>query len=178
MGKSLALDVNNIYICIFNISMKPIEKALNKLEGYLLSIERDVMKGHYELKVGIPKKWVYESTDKVECEVIHSTKEGDVVKVFALEDDIIIDDLILFVNIIIDTNKQIAEMQEKHKLEKEKTIEKMEAEELAFSKEIEDMAKNSFKNMQEKQNNIHSKSKKKVVDTDDLKQEIEEKLSN
>ena len=101
MGKSLALDVNNIYICIFNISMKPIEKALNKLEGYLLSIERDVMKGHYELKVGIPKKWVYESTDKVECEVIHSTKEGDVVKVFALEDDIILDDLILFVNIII-----------------------------------------------------------------------------
>jgi hypothetical protein len=151
--------------------MKLLEKALNNIDGYLLSIERDAMKGKYELKVGIPKDWVYESTEKVECEVIQTTKQGDLIKIVALEDDIVIDDLIEFVNIIIATNHQIAEMQEKHKKGQEEAVKKMEEEEAMFMEEIENMAKNSFKNMKEEQDKIGSTEK------EDLKKEVEEKLS-
>jgi hypothetical protein len=168
--------------------MKPLQEALNKIDGYLLSLERDVMKGQYELKVGIPKNWVYESTDNVECEVLKSTKQGDLVKIFSIKEDIVIDDLIEFINIIIDTNQQIAEMEKKHKEEQDDAILKMEEEEVAFKEKIVTMAKNSFESMQKEQKNIGSKTKKEVTvkedtvkeDTvkEDLRDKIESKLSN
>ena len=92
--------------------MKALERALNKIEGYLMSIKRDVVEGHYYLEVGIPKNWVYKETDTVACEVLQETKQGDFVKIYPLKDGIVIDDLIGFVNIIIDTNKLIAKKQE------------------------------------------------------------------
>ena len=164
--------------------MKPLEKALKNIDGYLLSVERDAMKGKYELKVGIPKKWVYEANEKVECEVIHSTKQGDIVKIFSTNDDIVIDDLIEFVNIIIDTNKQIAEMAEEHENALKEAVKKLEDLEVSFNEQIENMAKNSFKNMKKKQNSVGStsdilteKELKQLEEKDDLEEEVEKQLS-
>ena len=131
--------------------MKPLEKALNKIDGYLMSLERDAMKGHYELKVGLPKKWAYKSNDKVECEVLHETEQGDIIKISPKEDNVVIDDLIEFVNIIIDTNKKIAEMQAELDSKLEQQAKEMEDYAIQFMSRIEEVRDSSFEEMEEKQ---------------------------
>ena len=164
--------------------MKPLEKALRKIEGYLITIKRNTVEGRYELEVGIPKNWAYKSTDKVECEVVQSTKQGDLVKVFALEDDVVVDDLIEFVNIIIDTNKKIAQMQKELDDQLEKQAKQMEEYAKGFLEKIEEMKESSFVEMEEKQEELIGEKKPKSLrkttkeKEEELKREVEEKISN
>ena len=167
--------------------MKQLEKALNKIDGYLLSIKRDTVKGQYELEVGIPKSWAYKSTEKIECETIHETKQGDIVKISPNKEDVVVDDLIEFVNIIIDTNQKIAKMQEDFDKQMEKTKEDLEKQVKSFMEKIEDMKDSSFEEMEKRQKElgeIKKKSRKENTDTKvsedtrDLKEEVEAKLSS
>jgi hypothetical protein len=162
--------------------MKALEKALKKVEGYLISMKRNTMEGRYELEVGIPKNWAYKSTEKIECEVIQETKQGDMVKIFGLDETVVVDDLIEFVNIIIDTNKKIAKMQEELDKHLEKQAQQLEEYAKNFMDKIEQMKESSFIEMEEKQKEvgIKSKARKKVEkkeDDEELQREIEEKLS-
>jgi hypothetical protein len=168
--------------------MGVLEKALNKVDGYLLSIKRNTIKGSYEIEVGIPKTWAYKSTDKIECEVIHETKQGDIVKISANKEDVVIDDLIKFVNIIIETNQRIAKMQEDFDKQLEKAKQDLEDQVKSFYEKVDEMKESSFEEMEKKQNEIgelkkeiekktstHKKQKEKFED--DLKKELETKLS-
>lgn len=162
--------------------MKVLENALNKIDGYLLSIKRNTIKGDYELEVGIPTNWAYKSNEKIECEVIHETKQGSIVKIFALEEGVVVDDLIEFVNIIIDTNQKIAKMQEEFDRKLEEQAKKMEEEVKKFYERIEVLKESSFEEMEEKQKKvIHKLEKKQIekeVSDEELEREVEEKLSN
>src|SRR5690242_11138887 len=89
-----------------------LENALSKLDGYLLSIQRNIETGKYELEVGIRNTWVYKATNYVDCSVIHESESGNIVKIFAKTEDVTLDELVDFVGKIIDTNKKIAEMEE------------------------------------------------------------------
>ena len=165
--------------------MKQLQKQLNKIDGYLMKIERNVMEGRYELTVGIPPKWVYKSTKNVECEELGKSEEGTLLKIYANKDSIVIDDLIEFVNIIIDTNQQIAKMQEEHQKAMEEATQKMVEQELAFGEEIDNLAETSFEKMKKEQDKLGSESnilKKENLEElekkdDELKKEVEETLS-
>ena len=154
--------------------MKPLEEQLSKIEGFLMGIERNVIKGRYELTVGIPAKWVYKSTKNIECEELGKSEEGSLIKIFANKDNIVIDDLIEFVNIIIDTNQQIAKMQAEHQKAMEEATQKMVEQELAFGEQIDTLADTSFEKMKAEQKKIGNEEEKE--DTD-LKTEVEEILS-
>jgi len=162
--------------------MKKLEQALHKIDGYLLSIERNVMEGYYELKVGIPTKWAYKSNDKIECETIHETEKGDIVKIYPKEDNVVIDDLIEFVNIIIDTNKKIADMQKQLDEQLEEQQKKMEEYAQTFLEKIDQLKESSFKEMEKKQQAVAKKTKKTTKketpkENDDALEVLEEKLN-
>ena len=84
-----------------------IEEALNAIEGYLLSIKRDTLNGWYVLEIGLPKDWIYKGNEMINCEEITKTDKGVLLKISPKEVGIKIDDLITFVQLIIDTNSQI-----------------------------------------------------------------------
>lgn len=170
--------------------MKVLEKTLNKIDGYLMSIERNTETGKYELTVGIPSEWVYQEGETVGYEVVAESKVGAVLRVFALEEDVVIDDLIEFVNIIIDTNKKIVEMKENFENELAKAREELEKKVLSFEEVLEEMTENSFKKIREEQEKLEKQNikkrkptTKKVVEkeeepTDEVEEEeLRDKLS-
>ena len=85
-----------------------VESALKPITGNLISIKRDPVNGWYELEIGIPKEWVFDGNEIIDCKVTVESDAGKIVKIFPKNDDIIIDDLILFVDVIIETNNRIA----------------------------------------------------------------------
>ena len=131
--------------------MKVIESILKPIEGHLLSFNRDTVQGWYELQIGVPKKWIFNETDEIGCEIISENEIGKLIKIFPKINEIVIDDLILFVQIIIETNMKISDKEKEMK----ETLEKQANE---FFKELEDMQKNLFKNFNNKP--IESKAEK------------------
>jgi len=128
---------------------KTLDKILNKLDGYLMSIERNLDTGMYELKVGFRKNWVYKSTDDVECKVIVESENGNVVTILGKHDEIIIDDLINFVNRVIETNKKITLMQKEfdEQLEKQKQV--LIDQQMEFNEQLDEIKETSFDDYEE-----------------------------
>jgi len=158
--------------------MKPLEKKFSKIDGYLVSIKRDYDKGQYMLEIGIPKDWAYQSTDKIECEVLNKTPHGDFVKIYGIDNEIVIDDLIEFVNIIIDTNQQIKKMQDDFDKQIEKSKADLKKQMEDFYEKIEILKETSFEEMEKRQKEIQKKKDKDEDDqVDSLEQEMENKLS-
>jgi hypothetical protein len=126
--------------------MKPIELALQSVEGYLLSIARNPVDGWYEIEVGLPSNWVYDQNNEINCEVLDKTEAGSLIKISPKNTDIEIDDLIAFVEIIIDTNKKIAEKEKQFtdKMQEMKGV--LETEAKKFYQELDELRANSFKN--------------------------------
>ena len=89
--------------------MKTVELALQPVDGYLVSIKRNTVNGWYELEVGLPVKWVFDENNEIKCEVLNKNDVGVLVKISPQNSNIVIDDLIQFVEVIIDTNQKIAE---------------------------------------------------------------------
>lgn len=130
---------------------KTLHKVLEKLDGYLISIERNVENSYYELKAGFRKDWVYKSTDDVECNVDVQSDNGSIVTISGKHDDVIIDDLIEFVIKVIDTNKKITEKQEQFDKLLEERKKALEEEILKFQQEMDEFTKNSFVESDEKE---------------------------
>lgn len=125
--------------------MKTIETALSKVDGYLISISRDTVKGWYEIEIGLPAGWVFDENDKIGCEVLIDEDEGKLIRISSKVEDIVIDDLIGFLEIIIETNERIA-VKEKQFTDKMEEM-KRELEEKArnYYKELDDLKDESFK---------------------------------
>jgi len=126
--------------------MKPIELALKTVEGYLLSIARNPVDGWYEIEIGLPSNWVFDQNNEINCEVLDKTDAGSLIKISPKNNDIEIDDLIAFVEIIIDTNKKIAEKEKQFtdKMQEMKGV--LETEAKKFYQELDELRANSFKN--------------------------------
>ena len=127
--------------------MKPIELALHPIDGYLISITRDPNKGWYVLEIGLPKTWVFDENTKIGCEVTEEYEQGKLIKVFPKKNDVVIDDLVAFVEIIINTNERIAEKEKQFtdKMQEMKGI--LETEAKKFYQELDELKENSFKNL-------------------------------
>lgn len=122
-----------------------IDDILKPIDGFLISITRDTTKGWYELQIGIQSSWVFNENKQVACEVLNETEAGKLVKISPKNSKIKIDDLVKFVNLIIETNKRIAEKE----MEFTKNMEKMklELEESArkYYEELDKLREDSFK---------------------------------
>jgi hypothetical protein len=164
--------------------MRALEKILNKLDGYLLSIKRNPDIGMYELEVGIPKNWVYKDTNKIECEVIHETEKGSLIKITPTVEGVVIDDLIDFVDVIIDTNQELNRMQQEFDEQMAKTKKDLEEQVQSFYDKLEGVKKHSFESIDEQIKRARRNKKKMeeeevdVENEDTLKEEVENKLSH
>jgi lysophospholipase L1-like esterase len=127
--------------------MKPIESALVPTNGYINSFIRNTLEGWWELEVGLPITWVFDENSKIGCEIIFENEIGKLIKVFPKKNDVVIDDLIAFVEIIIHTNQKIAEKEKQFtdKMQEMKGI--LEKEAKNFYQELDELKENSFKNL-------------------------------
>lgn len=130
--------------------MKIIEEALGNVDGYLISIKRDMMNGWYELEIGLPKKWVFDDNGVIKCEVLNQSDAGKLIKISPVNETVGIDDLIKFVEVIIETNNVIAEKEKEFTDKMEEMKSKLELEAKKYFKELDELKENSFKSNNEK----------------------------
>ena len=124
--------------------MKIIEQALESTKGYILSFERNTKEGIWEVQAGFPTEWVFQETDDVGCEIIKETDKGRLLKLFPKKDDVVIDDLIKFVEVIIAINNTINHREKEFKSEIEEIKSMMHEKAEKFYKELEDLKISSF----------------------------------
>jgi len=130
--------------------MKSIETALQPTHGYIKSFNRNPLNGWWELEIALPKAWVFDENENIKCEVITENNVGRLIKVEPKTSEIIIDDLIKFVEIIIDTNKKIAEREKEFAEKMEELKKDLEKQATNFYKELDELKENSFKNLSNK----------------------------
>jgi len=128
--------------------MKQIDQALAPISGYLISITRDTVNGWYELQVGIPNNWVFDDNNDVECEILAEAEEGKLIKVSPKKTGVVIDDLILFVKVIIKTNQMIAEKEREFTETMEAMKGELENKAKAYYEELDKLREESFKKQQ------------------------------
>ena len=87
---------------------KTLEKILGKLEGYLMSISRNVETGMYELEVGFRKNWVFKSNEDINCEITIESDSGSMVTISGKHGEVVVDDLVDYVNRVIETIRNVA----------------------------------------------------------------------
>jgi hypothetical protein len=130
--------------------MKEVESILAPITGYLVVISRNTLKGWYELEVGIPKNWVFNENNEIGIEVLDEDDNGKLIKIFPKNQSVVIDDLILFVEVVINTNKKIAEKEEEFKKQMEEMRKGLEKKAEEFFKELGELKENSFKKLNDK----------------------------
>jgi len=154
--------------------MKQIESALQSVEGHLVSIYRNSLEGWYELEVGLPNNWVYDENNKIVCEVIDKTDEGILLKVAPKNGDIVIDDLISFIEIIIETNKKIAEKEKQFTDKMQEMKGMLEEEAKKFYLELDELKANSFKTSNSDfEKSLHQEGDKKTKKTYQKKERVD-----
>ena len=127
--------------------MGVIENALKPVDGHLISMSRNPMKGWYEIEVGVYKSWVFDSNKDIECEIIAEDDDGKLLKIFPKHGKVTVDDLIRFVELIIETNERIAAKEREFAKEMEKMKELLEEKAKSFYTELDTLKDTSFKNL-------------------------------
>jgi hypothetical protein len=127
--------------------MKLIEEVLKPTDGYIKSIIRNSMSGWWELEIGLPKTWVFDENKEVKCEILLENEIGKLIKILPKNHNVVIDDLIKFVEIIIETNQRIAEKEKEFtdRMQEMKSV--LENEAKKFYEELDELKINSFKNL-------------------------------
>jgi len=129
--------------------MKTIEALLEPITGYLISITRNALEGWYEMELGIPKGWVFNENKEIKCEVLSEVGSGKFIKISPKNLDIVIDDLVAFVVVIMETNQKIAD-KEKEFTERMSTMkENLEKEVKVYYEELDKLKESSFKSLSE-----------------------------
>jgi hypothetical protein len=131
--------------------MKTIELALQPITGFLVSITRNTQNGWYEIEIGLPSTWYYDENDEIGCEVISEIKtenaSGKIIKIFPKNEEIVIDDLVAFVQVIIDTNKRIADKEKQFTDRMQEMKGVLEKEAKKFYEELDELKINSIKTL-------------------------------
>lgn len=145
-----------------------IHEKLKSLEGYLISIKRNVETSNYELEVGFRKDWVFKSTKDVDCVVVNETENGKLVTVSGKHDETTIDDLISYVDKVIETNKKITEMQKRFESELEKKKKELEEEIYKFQEQLDEYKDSSLSDDDE----TSEDEEKNEIEIEDLAQKV------
>lgn len=130
--------------------MKTLHLALEPLSGYLMSIKRNPIKGWYELEIGLEKSWVYSENKEIGCELITENDEAVLLKIMPKNSKVVVDDLIAFVELIIQTNNKIAEKEKEFAMRMEEMKGILEKEAKNFYEELEVLKESSFKNLNDR----------------------------
>jgi hypothetical protein len=130
-----------------NRQMNIIDERLTQVTGYLVNINRDYDNGWYDIQVAIPVSWEIGNNDNIECQILGENENGKLVKIAPKNDTVVIDDLLLFAEVIIETNIEI----EKKEKEFDEKIMKMkrdlEQQAKEFYAKLDEHKKTSFKNL-------------------------------
>jgi len=127
--------------------MKIIEETLQPTDGYIKSLTRNTVNGWWELEIGLPKAWVFDENKEIKCEILVENDIGKLIKISPKNRNVVIDDLIKFVEIIIETNDRIAKKEKEFtdRMQEMKTV--LEKEAKKFYEELDELKINSFKNL-------------------------------
>lgn len=159
--------------------MREVEEKLKTITGYLLSIKRNTVSGWYELEIGLPNKWIFNENEAIGCEIINESDSGKLVKIFPKNNNVIIDELIQFVSIIIDTNKEIEKKEKEFTSQLEEMKKMFELKAADFYKELDELKVNSFKTVNDKfVGNLKkdNRGRKKDTNNSDKSDKVEEIL--
>lgn len=127
---------------------KVIDNALNSIDGYLLTINKNTLKNWYEIDIGIPNNWVLqEDTKVITCEEIAKNNEGKLIRIKPKTDSIVIDDLVNFIGMIIHTNKKILEKENEFNDEMQRYKSELEEKTRKFYDELDKLKKSSFNDL-------------------------------
>jgi len=119
---------------------KPVNNKFEPISEYLLKIERNTENGWYEIEIGIPNNWKIKENDDIECMVMKELDFAKLIKMKPKHENVLIDDLLEFSKIVVETNKKIAEKEEKF-------IEEMKNKKV----ELENMFSEFYKKLEEEQ---------------------------
>jgi len=136
--------------------MNTVDLALQPTNGYIKSFTRNTVEGWWELELGIPKAWVYDENNEIKCEIITQNDIGKLIKISPKNHDVIIDDLIAFVDVIIEINKKISEKEKQFTDKMEEMKGMLEKEAKKFYEELDELRETSF-------NNISTQTEEKKV---------------
>ena len=157
--------------------MKTIDIALQPIIDYLISITRNTQKGWFELEIGVPKGWVFDENDEIGYETLSKLTEGTIIKIFPKKNDILIDDLVTFVEVIIETNKKIAEKEKEFTNKMEEMKGKLEEEAKKYFEELDELKQKSFKrnsdDFVEKKKETRGRKPKNLTFTNDSSSGVE-----
>jgi len=141
--------------------MKTIEALLEPITGYLISITRNTVEGWYEMELGIPKGWVFNENKEIKCEVLNENETGKLIKISPKNIDIVIDDLVAFVGVIMETNKKIADKEKEFTERMTAMRDNLEKEVKIYYEELDKLKENSFKNLNDNfEKSIHPDNEK------------------
>lgn len=152
-----------------------VHDKLMKIDDYLLSIQKNVDNNLYELEIGLKPSWVYKATSEIGCEVTHETEGGNIIRIYPKSDTIVIDDLIYFVEKVIETNKKIAEMEEafQKKLEEQKKL--LQDQIRDFQDQLEKVKDISFEESEDQ--DVEEKASDTTQLSNEEKEQLEERIS-
>lgn len=125
--------------------MKVIEAALQPTDGYITSFIRNTVEGWWELEIGLPKTWIFSDNGEIKCEVLTENEVGKLIKISPKNPNVVIDDLVLFVEIIIETNEKIAKKEQEFGGEMAEMKKMLEEKAKKFYEELDELKENSFK---------------------------------
>jgi hypothetical protein len=129
--------------------MNTIDLALQPTSGYINSFTRNTIDGCWEIEIGIPKSWVFDENEEIKCEIINQSDVGKLIKISPKNPDIVIDDLINFVQVIIETNEKIAKKEEEFTNKMKEWKGALEEEARKFYTELDELKSSSFKSINE-----------------------------
>jgi hypothetical protein len=155
--------------------MKPIDSILQPTNGYINSFTRNTVEGWWELEIGLPKTWVYDENKDIRCEILMENEIGKLIKVSPKKQNVVIDDLIVFVEVIIETNKRIAEKEKQFTDRMQEMKSLLEKEAKKFYDELDELKVNSFKNLNDnfvKASHVDGDGEKKVRKPRTTKSEV------
>jgi hypothetical protein len=127
--------------------MKDIEAILAPITGYMKSLYRNPQQGWYEMEIGIPKNWVFDENDEIAIETLSENEVGRMLRISPKNQNVVADDLVLFVEIIINTNQRIAEKELEFKRQMEDMKSGLETKAREFFKELDELKENSFRKL-------------------------------
>jgi len=144
--------------------MKPIEAALKPSDGKINTFKRNTIEGWWEIEVGLPSSWVFDENSNIGCEIIFENDLGKLIKIYPKNHDIVIDDLVTYVDVIIKTNEKIAEKEKQFTDKMQDMKDMLEKEAKKFYTELDELKENSFKkNNTEFDKELNSKADNKPI---------------
>lgn len=144
--------------------MENIENKLDEIKDYCFLIKRNSDEEWWELEIGIPSSWEVKDNKDIGFTILNENNVGKQLHVFPKKNNVSIDDLILYVKIIIKTNEEISEKEEKFTEFIKKEKENLENSIKKFYEKLEEDKINAFKNLSSSLDKTFTENKQKKVD--------------